>query len=508
MSALKELVVILDRHKSEQLKIWIANNKTTNQGLLYKYFLMQGNDDDKKACEYVYGKNVDGSKYRKLKSDLRNSLEDLALFMTIKAKMDRDAMHEMSLLNKEYAIFNNLMLSGANLSLIDKGERLFTRAVNVGSLLIAKTTAKNLVNNGLIKQNKEKYLFYSSQIDRLSKILNLEEKGAIYYGTIQRLTLNTKASLKHKVEEIEKILNEFRGELGDLTSPSLDFFNIILELCMYSAANNSKKVFELAKKGIEHCNNLPFFYKTFAKSFNFYLIVEYGYRKEYEKAIKLGNENLEWLEGGNPNWFKTLELMTYAALRSGNYDDTVAFWQQATQHELYEQNSSPMMRDIFKVYFAQLRLMAEGGRYVPSKEYAPMFKDKLRLGYFKNDLEVTEKDKSGINITVIFIDIVFQIIRGQYDDILDHFEAVQKYLNRYAEEEGEGRVYSYAKLIEGGIRYDWNLKKLQTDEFEPALSHLKNTMVDILNMRFEVEVMPYEELWEFILEKIALRKTK
>ncbi len=124
------------------------------------------------------------------------------------------------------------------------------------------------------------------------------------------------------------------------------------------------------------------------------------------------------------------------------------------------------------------------------------------IGNFKNDLEITEKDKSGLNVSVLFVDIAFELIRGNADQISERFEAIQKYLQRYAEEEGSGRVYSYAKLLELGIKYDWRVKKLKGEEFVPPLHHLQTTQVDILNMRFEIEVLPYEEIWEFLLERI------
>jgi hypothetical protein len=507
MSALKELVILLERHKSEELNIWKNNNRSSHQGSLYKYYLTQSKVNDNDACEYVYGKTADKGKFRKLKSDLRSTLEDLVLFMKIKARVQKDAIHEFAIVNKEFAILHNLLIVNANLSLIDKGERLFERATKIGATLVAKTTVKILIGANGIKVNKEKYAHYLEQSTKLGKLLVLEEKAAILYNTVQTWSMTTKASLKHRVPAIEKMLEDFRAEKGNLSSIALEFYDIMLELCMYSAANDHKKVFELAQKGAAYFNAQSFFHTNYLKSFHFYLIIEYGYHKEYEKAADYGVLNLDWIDEGSHGWFKTLELLTYAALRSGQYDATTKHYLQATTHELYEQNTTPMMRDIFKVYFAQLKLMQEGERYAPAAIYAELFKEKFKVSHFKNDLEISDKDKSGLNISVLFVDIAFEILRKRYDQISERFEAIQKYLQRYAEEEGKGRVYSYAKLLDGGIRYDWNLKKLQSDEFEPALHHLRTTQVDILNMRFEIEVLPYEELWDFMIEKITLQQS-
>ncbi len=504
MSALKELVILLERHKSEELEIWKNNNRKSNQGVLYQYYLKHPKVSDKEACDYVYGKVEDSGKFRKLKSDLRDNLENLVLFMKIKAKMNKDATHELSLINKEFAVLQNLAILSANLSLIDKGERLFERAIKVGgATLVAKTTTKILIGAKDIKTNKEKYTYYAQKSEELISLLKLEEKAAILYSTIQTWASETKASLRHRVPEIEAMLKDFRAEKENLSSVSLDFYDLILELCVYSAANNHTKVFEQAQKGITHLNSLPFFHKNYMKSFHFYLIVGHGYRKEYTEAAAYGILNLEWIEEAAPSWFKTLELMTYAALRSAKYEVAVTHYLHATKHELFEQNSTPMMRDIFKVYFAQISLMHEGGRYAPSKDYTDLFKNKFRLGNFINDLEITEKDKSGLNVSVLFVDIAFELIRGNANQITERFEAIQKYLQRYAEEEGKGRVYSYAKLMEGGIKYNWKVKNLRNEAlFKAPLYHLETTDVDILNMRFELEVLPYEELWEFILERL------
>ncbi len=503
MAALKELVILLERHKSEELDIWKKNNRNTNQGSLYQYYLKHPKVSDKEASEYIYGKTIDSGKFRKLKSDLRDNLEDLALFMKIKAKMSKDATHELCLINKEFAILQNLAMLSANLSLIDKSERLLERAVKVGgATLIAKTTSKILIGAKDIKTNKEKYAYYSQKSEELSRLLKLEEKVAILYSMIQTWTAQTKASLKHRVPEIEAMLKDFRAEKENLSSVPLDFYDIMLELCVYSAGNQHTKVFEQAQKGVAYFNGLSFFHKNYIKSFHFYLIVGHGYRKEYSEAAAYGKTNLEWIEEGMPSWFKTLELLTYAALRSAEYEAAVTHYMHATKHELFEQNSTPMMRDTFKVYFAQISLMHEGGRYAPSETYAALFKTKFKLSHFKNDLEISEKDKSGLNISVLFVDIAFELIRGNANQITERFETIQKYLQRYAEEEGKGRVYSYAKLLELGIKYDWRVKKLQGEEFEPPLYHLQTTQVDILNMRFEIEVLPYEEIWEFLMERI------
>ena len=171
-AALKDLIYILERNKSEELQAWITKNKGTHQGNLYHGILKDRYKNDKEACDDIYGKGSETGKYRKLKGDLRNNLENLVVFLKVKPKMVNDAEHEFAMVNKDFAIFNNLILAGGNLCVVDKGERLYERALAVGKTLIAATTAKMLIGRGAIKQDKEKF-----DKDRKSTRLNSSHRN-------------------------------------------------------------------------------------------------------------------------------------------------------------------------------------------------------------------------------------------------------------------------------------------------------------------------------------------
>ena len=507
-AALKDLIHILERNKSEELQAWITKNKGTHQGNLYHGILKDRYKSDKEACDDIYGKGADNGKYRKLKGDLRNNLENLVVFLKVKSKMENDAEYEFSVINKEFIIFNNLILAGGNLSVLDKGERLLKKAIDIGKIPIAATIAKALTNCGAVKQSKEKFDHYIKQSEILNKLQKAEELGASYINIAQTWTRTTRASLKKRVPEIKVMLEKYKEALGDLSSPYAIYFDFMLELYIHSAANDHTKTLEVAERGLAYFKGLPYVYTTFLKAFNYYVIVQRGYIKDYEQANIYGQMNLSWLPEGSTNWFKTLELLTYAALRSGNYEAATTHWHEATKHPFFADNSGAMMRDIFKIYFSQIKMMQESGVYLPSEKYSAIFKDKFRVSTFKNDLELAEKDKSGLNISILFTDIIFQVLRGQFDDIEMRFEATQKYLQRYAQEEGDGRVYQYAKLVEGGIRVNWDFKKMQGEEFAKILAYMSTLEGSALDSRFEFEVITYEELWEFTLSELEEKAKK
>jgi hypothetical protein len=500
MHELRELVTILDRHKSDQLKGWLLNNKTSLQGQLYKLLLNNTVKNNQEASDILYQKKGDTSGIRKLKSDLRDNLEGFALFMTIKAKVKNDVSYEKAILNKEFAAFQNLIIAGGNLCVVDKGERLLTKAIELGATTSAKTVAKTLIQSSVIKHNKEKYLKYTQILNEQSQILMLEEKGTAMFVTVQQWAGNNKASLKRHVPKAEKMLSDFRSERGELSSPNLEYLDIMLELCVYACAHNTNKVFELAQKGVKYFNSLPYFHRDRILTFHQYIIIEHGFRKEYEKALHYGSLNLSWLDEGTHTWFKTLELLAYAALRCGQYEPVLGHHQMAVTNTFYAHNTTPIGRDIFEIYLSQVQLMHEFGAYTPSAKYANQFKNKYRLSSFKNNLEISETDKDGMNVGLLVNELMFLIVRGQFDDLSDRMEAVKKYLQRHVETEGDARIYSFVKLLETGITHNWSLKKMQADPtYVPAMHHLNTTAADLLNMRFEIEIIPYEILWEHVM---------
>ena len=69
-------------------------------------------------------------------------------------------------------------------------------------------------------------------------------------------------------------------------------------------------------------------------------------------------------------------------------------------------------------------------------------------------------------------------------------------------------MYQYAKLVEGGIKVNWDYKKMQGEDFATTLAYMSTIEGNALDSRFEFEVITYEELWEFTLSELEEKAKK
>ncbi|MBK8502551.1 MAG: hypothetical protein IPL46_10235 [Saprospiraceae bacterium] len=126
----------------------------------------------------------------------------------------------------------------------------------------------------------------------------------------------------------------------------------------------------------------------------------------------------------------------------------------------------------------------------------------FRIKKFLNELPVFSMDKSGYNIPILIIQILIQIREKEYDDLTSKIEAIEKYTSRYLRKDNNYRSNCFIKML-------LQIPKQNYDR-EAVIKHTKNLLERLRAMPlqkakqpFEIEIIPYEDLWEMALGSIG-----
>jgi tetratricopeptide (TPR) repeat protein len=204
-----------------------------------------------------------------------------------------------------------------------------------------------------------------------------------------------------------------------------------------------------------------------------------------QQALKLSNE-------GTINWYTALEIHYYLSMRMGRYEQAMAIWQEATRHKRFsaQRETTQEIWNIFGVYiFLAYRLT---GRTLPEKNL-PRF----RAAKFLNEVPVFSQDKSGLNVAVLIAHVLLQFVEGKKDEIWERIEALEKYRERYLHSDETQRSESFIKILVAIARA--NFKRTQFEpKVAPLLKRLKEVNYDISNQPYEMEIIPYLNLYELV----------
>ena len=118
-----------------------------------------------------------------------------------------------------------------------------------------------------------------------------------------------------------------------------------------------------------------------------------------EKCLKL-------LEEGTFNWFKYYEMYFVLCMHTEQYDQAFQIYNKIVNHRRFSFLQSNI-KEIWKIYGAYLDYLIANGKVPIAEEAKSVFK--FKLGKFLNETPIFSKDKRGLNIAILVIQILFLV---------------------------------------------------------------------------------------------------
>ncbi len=187
------------------------------------------------------------------------------------------------------------------------------------------------------------------------------------------------------------------------------------------------------------------------------------------------------------------------SLHSRGFERAVTILNETINHARFE-FLPENVKEIWRIYEAFVQCLVLAG-----KAAAVNNMQKLKIAKFINDTPIFSKDKSGINIAIIVIKLLLLIQERRFSQVLDEVEGVEQYCYRHLRGENVQRSYYFLKM----------LLHIPNSGFDPALSRTKaerylkklnDTPLQVANQTHEIEVVPYEILWEIAIESLCSTK--
>ncbi len=219
---------------------------------------------------------------------------------------------------------------------------------------------------------------------------------------------------------------------------------------------------------------------------------------KFEEAKSELEETLKLTAADSSHHFKNRELATVNALYAGKYEEAWQICKTALQHDRFAK--IPLIdQEAWRIYYGYLYFLAQTKRFeLPPQEKSNL--PKLRLSSWLNDLPLYSLDKRGAQIPVLILQTLLLFSEGRWDELENRIEALRKFRQRNLDPENEHyRTNCFIHLLELLPKYAHDLRALPAAA-APWLKKLAAGDFDILDRTYEIEVVPYERQWEWILE--------
>ncbi|MBK8192314.1 MAG: hypothetical protein IPK76_03665 [Lewinellaceae bacterium] len=123
------------------------------------------------------------------------------------------------------------------------------------------------------------------------------------------------------------------------------------------------------------------------------------------------------------------------------------------------------------------------------------------MAKFLNETPVFSKDKRGMNIPILVVQLLYDVLDERFDAGIDRVEAVEKYTSRYIRRDEHFRSNCFLKMLIQMPEAAFH-KEAAARKAERYLTQLGEMPLEIADQAHEIEIIPYEDLWGMILEML------
>jgi hypothetical protein len=107
-----------------------------------------------------------------------------------------------------------------------------------------------------------------------------------------------------------------------------------------------------------------------------------------------------------------------------------------------------------------------------------------------------------MNIPILIMQFLLALADKEYGQCIDRLEGLAKYRTRYLKPDNAARSHYFFRMLELIPRCDFNAATVKFNAM-PLLDNLKTLSANTANQNFDVEIIPYETLWEIVLSMLG-----
>ncbi len=501
MRALKELALVVHNNRLQAVDI-ITEPKdgqaTKIQEFYYALVRNEFNMDDE-AAEKLLQTNRKDTRYQKLKSKLKRNLLNSIYFMDTRRTNYTDRQKAYYEGYKDWAAAKILIGKNARMMGIHLCQKLDTLAEKFEFTDLSVDVLRILrLHFGAREGNLKKYEAYNQRFKHFEELFHYENRAEEYYTELVLKFINSKATdveTQQKAQEYYKALQE---PLQKHDSYRLHLCALLIRLMIYSSVNDYKHTIEVCDEALDFFQNKPYNASVPIQICYYQKLICYTHLKAYEAGREAAEKCLDYLDEGSFNWFKYQELYFMLSMHTANYQGAYEVFRKTTKHKSF-QFLPPSLTEIWRIYESYLHFLSDVGRITPGEKDKGF--TKFKIGRFINETPIFAKDKRGMNIPILVIQIIYMIQQKKYGEAIDRIDAIQKYCSRYLVQDDTFRSNCFIKMLLQIPKASFH-KVAVTRKAGKYLDRLKNAPLQLSSQSHEIEIVPFEVLWEMVLETL------
>lgn len=345
--------------------------------------------------------------------------------------------------------------------------------------------------------NKKKILFYSQQLLEAGETLSNEIKLESLYQLI-RIEMRGQTGFSVQVRSrIKETFFKLSEEFKAIKNPTHEMQNYFFGATTFfhHLNNDHQKALEALNQWEKYLTkhksliNQVSFADVYVNKLDTSL-----YLRDYETGRASAEACEKFFKKGTLNWLIFRENYFLLCMHTGKYDIAKSVYQEVISDLAFMRYASERS-ERWKIFGAFLFFV------LPVDNRHRRF----NIAKFVNEVPIYARDKAGYNISILIAQISLHIKNGEFDKAMDKVSSLKSYEQRHIKKNVNPRTYYFIRMLKTLVRYDFEPEKSE-EIASKFLDKLKHSHVGDKGRIETLEVVPYDLLWNEIINKIRAYK--
>ncbi len=333
----------------------------------------------------------------------------------------------------------------------------------------------------------------------------MENQVEDFYTELIIRYVNSKATKMEVSEQAKVFYSIVKPYMEKCDSFKLQIFGRLIQVFGYSSVNDYVTTAKLCEDAVQFFDKKDYDSGFPLQVFYYNLITCYLQLREFEKGRYIIERCQNLVERGSFNWFKLQELFFLLAMHTSHYEAAAQVLNQVMDDPRFE-NQSFQITEMWKIYQAYVHFLVKVGK-LSSGDLSMQRTAKFKLGKFLNETPVFSKDKRGMNIPILVIQILFALVERDYQQCIDRMDGIEKYCSRYLKQNDTFRSNCFIKMVLQMPAYAFHRDRV-TRHSQKLYEMLCSVPMEVANQTYEIEIIPYEALWQITINALERAPSK
>lgn len=504
MQVLNELIGIIDVERLKAEGLWAflfeSNSKMEQLCLAIHSGAIKS---DRDAMRLLYGGGRPANKYYNLKARLEERLSLAAILTESKKKNFSSRQTAFFECNRKWASAMILIAKQSRVAAIGQLEVLMKQTLHFEFTELSMSIASMLRTHfGTIADDQGKYERYNSIYEKNKTVWQLEGAVESHYNTLMRRYIGIRATPQELRTEALQTVATIQPLLRSSDAFKVHLLGRLIELKAHE--RDPKATLRLCEEAIAFFEQKPYDSRLPSQAFYYNLISACIQLRDFERGESAIESFSSVTEEGSFNWLKLQEQYCQLALHTHNYETALKVLVAAKKY-LRAEWIPPHVKEIWKIYEYFIFFLICIGKI---QDTTLIEEAALRRSKILGETPTFSKDKRGMNIPILLIQILILIAQHDYSKAIDRIDSIAVYSGRYLKKDNDSfRSNCFIKMLLQLPKSEFN-REAAKRSCQKLLAQLESVPLNTSHQSHEIEVIPYETLWQLTLEILASRRVK